>query len=95
MAQTSRISEYEQAAADGMSSAQEWATEMVESQPLTSVLAVFATGFILGAGIATALTASASRSRRHLPQQLDTLSNRIAEAVSGALPKNLLDMWHK
>ncbi|WP_437225320.1 hypothetical protein SH661x_004013 [Planctomicrobium sp. SH661] len=93
MAHTSRISEYEQQPANGAHTAQQWCSEMVEAQPLASLCAVFAAGFVVGVG-AVAAMATPSRPQSRLPQ-MDHLTDRIADAVSRAMPKQLSDLWSR
>ena len=96
MAQTSRISDLEQSTHEGMQAAQQWTTEMVESQPLATVCTVFAAGFVVGVGAVAALSAASPRSQSQKRMaQMEGLSQRIADAVCNAIPHQLSDLWQK
>jgi len=94
MTQTSRISEIEQSAQDGMQAARDWTTDMIEEQPMATLCGAFAAGFVLGVGAVAVLCSAAPRSRSRFPQ-MNGLSQRIADAVSQAIPHQLSEMWQK
>jgi len=94
MAQSSRISEYEQSAGEGVQMAQGWANEMVDTQPVATICTVFAAGVVVGLGAVAILAASTSPPRSRL-SQMEGFSQRMADAICNAMPHQLADLWQK
>lgn len=68
----------------------QWANEQVETQPLASLMTVFAAGFAVGVGAVAAYCAAESQARsRHS----DHLTDRIRDVMNRHLPSNLASMW--
>lgn len=94
MAQTSRISEIEESTREGIQAARDWTKDMIEEQPMATLCGAFAAGFVLGVGAVAVLCGAAPRSRNRFPQ-VEGLSQRIADAVSQAIPHQLSEMWSR
>jgi len=90
----SRISECEQATGETLQSAQKWATEVVEAQPLASICTVFAAGFVVGVSAVAALATTASGPKSRF-SQMEQLTQRISDAVASAIPHQLSEMWNR
>lgn len=87
-----RISELEEQVCESAQAIPRWANDVIQEQPVSSVCAVFATGFAVGVGI-VALMASGPSQRRMLDPE--SLAQRISNAVSQAIPKQLADVWSR
>lgn len=66
----------------------DWAGETIEEQPLSAMCAAFAAGFVIGAGAVTAYCLAESQART---RRMDHFGDRIADAVSRAMPGRLSD----
>ncbi|SFI76628.1 hypothetical protein [Planctomicrobium piriforme] len=91
MDQRTRFSDVERKVVEQAQAVPQWATEMVDAQPLASLLTVFAAGFVVGAGVVAAVvTAPPPRTRL---QEAELYKDRIVEAIAKSMPKQLSDLW--
>ncbi|WP_437193891.1 hypothetical protein [Planctomicrobium sp. SH527] len=87
-----RIAEFEEQVCESAQAIPRWANDTIQEQPVSSVCAVFATGFAVGVGI-VALMATTPRHRKLMDPE--SLAQRISEAVSQVIPKQLSDAWSR
>ncbi|WP_437186933.1 hypothetical protein SH668x_000304 [Planctomicrobium sp. SH668] len=95
MEPSSRISEYQEQLSNSCHEVEEWASDLVEQRPMEVMCGVFAAGFLLGVGLASTMLAPPPARSRSRFAQLDGFSDKIAESISRAIPKQVSDLWHR